>query len=414
MKIISFTKVANDCEVIESFIRYYAQIVDKMLFVSSCCIDNTSLIIRNMIKEGFNIELIEEADISFEERYMDNKYLRMIAREGEYDLILPIDTDEFITGDDNPRHILERLSLDKVYLVNWFNYVMTEKDNMSEAFIPKRQRYVLSGAESNDVKKAIIPSRMITEKNVVTVAGRHSITGEGIEVESLDNLYLAHYPSTSKDQYLLRIYDCAIRNIIRTDLGDNEGSHKRIQYAMLQAGNDVYDVAGKYGYVANDESISSLEEKPLYLDCFKKEDLIIKYPELAKTNMIQGLIRIGQLMAVKAYILEREKFIQENNKRVLIYGTGNEAKVMLNGISEGLINVMAYVDSDTTKQFGMYNRKLVIPPDFCRFFKYDKIIISSNRFYDEMLQTLTDLGIKHEKISNVGWLFDLMKEVRDE
>lgn len=413
MKIISFTKVANDCEVIESFIRYNSQYVDKMLFVSSCCVDNTLTIIRNMIREGFNIELIEEADISFEERYLDNKYLRMIAQEAEYDLILPVDADEFITGDGNPREIMEKLPLDRVYFVNWYNYVMTEADDMQEAFIPKRLIHVNSGAKTNDVCKAIIPGRLILEKNIVTSAGRHVVTGEAVKTEFLSNLRLAHYPSVSKDQYLLRIYEGMIKSIIRTDQGNREGVHRRIQYAMLKAGNDVYEVAGQYGYGITDKDEQSIKKEPLDLKYLDQSKLVISYPDLAHTDIIHGLVKTGQLMAIKAYIQDLKSIAYEKRKNILIFGAGGEAEKLLNGVSENLINVLAYIDSDNTKQFGMHNRRLVIPPDYCRFFRYDKIIISSNKYYDEMLQILLELGIKRENIGNAGWLFDLMKELKD-
>ena len=52
MKIVSLTMVGNESEIIESFIRYNSHFIDKMIFVSTCCIDNTLLIIRNLISEG--------------------------------------------------------------------------------------------------------------------------------------------------------------------------------------------------------------------------------------------------------------------------------------------------------------------------------------------------------------------------
>jgi len=41
MKIVSLTMVGNESEIIESFIRYNSHFIDKMIFVSTCCIDNT-------------------------------------------------------------------------------------------------------------------------------------------------------------------------------------------------------------------------------------------------------------------------------------------------------------------------------------------------------------------------------------
>ena len=53
MKIISFTMVNNESEIIESFIRYNYNFVDEMVIIDNGCTDSTIKIIRKLIGEGF-------------------------------------------------------------------------------------------------------------------------------------------------------------------------------------------------------------------------------------------------------------------------------------------------------------------------------------------------------------------------
>ena len=60
MKIVSFTMVNNESEIIESFIRYNYNFVDEMVIIDNGCTDNTIKILRKMISEGFKITIFDE------------------------------------------------------------------------------------------------------------------------------------------------------------------------------------------------------------------------------------------------------------------------------------------------------------------------------------------------------------------
>ena len=179
MKIVSLTMVGNESEIIESFIRYNSHFIDKMIFVSTCCIDNTLLIIRNLISEGYHLELIVEPVISFEQRYLDNKYMKKIAYEEDADLFIPLDVDEFLTGCGNPRTIMERLPMDRVYEVCWKNYAMSKDDDINEPFIPRRLVNFKINFKGNNVRKVMIPMKMILHNNVILGTG-HPWGGGGV------------------------------------------------------------------------------------------------------------------------------------------------------------------------------------------------------------------------------------------
>ncbi len=407
MKIIALTMIGNENEIIESFIRYNFNFIDKMLIVSTCCIDNTLIIVRKLIKEGFNIELIEEPEIAFDQRYLDNKYIKKIANEEENDsFILMLDADEFLSGEDNPRKILEGLSLDCAYAVKWKNYAMCESDDQNEMFIPRRLHNVKKNFAGNLIEKVFFPSKLVLSKNIVVETGHHEICGENLKVVSLNTLWLAHFPSISKEQYLLRIYESSIKYITWRKRAFDEGYHIYRQIAEIESGKDVFSIANGYGL--SDDTVIEIEEEPLNLSWCTSDSIKMKYPQLATVNVFSGVKKIGQLMAIKAYNLELDIEADQSKQTILIYGIGKGAEKLLNGIPENFVNIRAYIDSNSEKCFRMYKRRLVITPDYVRFFKYDKIIITSRIHYDEMLEALLSFGVEKDKISSAAYLFDLI------
>lgn len=155
--------VNNESEIIESFVRYNYNFVDEMVIIDNGCTDSTIKIIRNLIAEGFKITVYDESLEAYNQYRLDNKYLNKIINEIKPDWILPLDADEFLTGENNPREVIEKLPMDNIYYVTWRWYVMTKNDNEKEAFIPKKMQYCLirpawNYSDGTPVTKAIIPA----------------------------------------------------------------------------------------------------------------------------------------------------------------------------------------------------------------------------------------------------------------
>ena len=134
MKIVSFTMVNNESEIIESFVRYNYNFVDEMIIIDNGCTDSTIKIIRKLIAEGFRITVYNESLEAYNQYRLDNKYLNKIINEIKPDLILPLDADEFLTGENNPREILEKLSLQlRNYVSIYTNYPRRENRGITSS-----------------------------------------------------------------------------------------------------------------------------------------------------------------------------------------------------------------------------------------------------------------------------------------
>lgn len=80
--------VNNESEIIESFIRYNYNFIDKMVIVDNGCTDSTIKIIYNLIAEGYDITVYDESLEAYDQYRLDNKYIDLIIKEFSPDLFL--------------------------------------------------------------------------------------------------------------------------------------------------------------------------------------------------------------------------------------------------------------------------------------------------------------------------------------
>ena len=399
----SVTMVGNECEIIESFIRYNINIVDEMVLILNFgSVDNSVTIIRKLIDEGLNVRLYDEPTVVYEQKSIENKYLKLVAEDTDVDIVIPLDADEFISSKSNPRKELEALELNKVYKLKWRNYLLTENDNRQESFIPKRMTYCDLNANTYD--KVIVPAHFIRNEKALVSTGHHDVIGN-VESERISNLFIAHYPMISQEQYESKLYCSSINFINWSNRTDGEGTHINKILADFEKGE-------KTGFtVYNTTETCDLTCEPISLDFIDDYDdkLKIKYIEYSKVSLIHNLISTAQKMAIKAYKYEVvERFADKDAIKILVYGTGEGAKVLLDDIPEYLVNVVCYIDSNSNKRFTKFQKRLVITPDYVRLFDYKKIIISSQKYFDEMKNELLRNGVPTDDICGKEYLVELL------
>lgn len=410
MKIISFTMVNNESEIIESFIRYNYNFVDEMVIIDNGCTDSTIKIIRKLIGEGFKITVYDESLEAYNQYRLDNKYLTKIANEKNPDIILPLDADEFLTGNTNPREVLEGLSLDRIYYITWRWYVMTKEDNILETFIPKKMQYCLSKpawnySDGTVVTKAIIPVKYYSDMGLTLSMGHHTVFGnDKVKITQLDNLQLAHYRAISEEQLIYKTCCYTIRDIATME-NNFETAQRTNQMAIIENGTDMWDAAEESSYGGYPREI---EKKPLELSFCKKNDLKIKYSELAHESINNRILYTGREMAVRAYNLERSKKEKKFIKPIILWLDGirggecifpNPSNKLT--ILTEMYNVRGLVTTTEEIKFLKANYRLIVTPDFVKFLPHEYIVISNNSF-ENIKKKLINLGLDSAKILSLS------------
>ena len=381
-----------------------------MVIIGNGCTDSTIKIIRKLIGEGFKITIYDESLEAYNQYRLDNKYLTKIANEKNPDIILPLDADEFLTGNTNPREVLEGLSLDRIYYITWRWYVMTKEDNILETFIPKKMQYCLSKpawnySDGTVVTKTIIPVKYYRDMGLTLSMGHHTVFGnDKVKITQLDNLQLAHYRAISEEQLIYKTCCYTIRDIATME-NNFETAQRTNQMAIIENGTDMWDAAEESSYGGYPRDI---EKKPLELSFCKKNDLKIKYSELARESINNRILYTGREMAVRAYNSERSKKEKKFIKPIILWldGIRGDECIFPNPSNKltvltEMYNVRGLLTTTEEIKFLKANYRLIVTPDFVKFLPHEYIVISDNSF-ENIKKKLIDLGLDSAKILSLS------------
>lgn len=412
MKIVSFTMVNNESEIIESFIRYNYNFLDEMYIIDNGCTDNTIKILHNLKNDGYKIVIYDESLEAYDQFRLDSKYLNKIIEESNPDLIIPLDADEFIISDHkDPRREMEKLSLDKIYYVNWQWYVMTEKDDPKETFIPRRLKYCLKRtvwnySDGTPVTKVILPARYFKEKKLTMSMGHHTVYGDkSIAIEEINNIKLAHYRAISEEQLVYKTCCYTMRDI--ATMGNNiETAQRTNQLAKIESGISMHDAAIEASYAGYPKEIT---ENQIDLSFCEPGSLTIKYSELSSESIAERIMRTGQEMAIRSYNLERK--IKEymwlepivlwldgiRKTDVFLPDPSNESTFLV-----AKYNVRAYLTMQEEIKFLKCNYRLLVNPEQVKFIPHQFIVVPSTCDVEDVRMKLHDSGFSTDMVISVS------------
>ena len=408
MNIISFTMVNNESEIIESFIRYNSNFVDEMVIIDNGCTDNTITIVNYLKKEGYNITVYDESLEAYNQFRLDNKYLRKIIHEKNADIIIPLDADEFLIGmEKNPRTILEGLSLDRVYYVNWQWYVMTEQDDKEENFIPRRMKYCLKKpawnySDGTPVTKAIIPAKYFDKMNLTMAMGHHTVFGnDKAIIEELPDIRFAHYRAISEEQLVYKT-SCYTMRDIATMENNFETAQRTNQMAVIESGVSMWEAAVEASYGGYTKDI---EHNPIDLQYCDHRTADMKYSQYARETLAQRVMKTGREMAIRAYNIERQKKEKKFLKPIVMWmdGIKGEECIFPNPSNRITIltekyNVRAYLTLVPEIRYLKANYRLMVTPDVVKFIPYQYIVIPDTVDVYEVKKQMMGAGIESSKI----------------
>jgi len=96
MRLAAASRVLNESDIIEAFVRHTAHFVDHHIFIDNGSVDGTLRILENLKDEGFGITVFQSHARSFVESKI-NTFLYQTAVTGlQADWVIFLDTDEFI------------------------------------------------------------------------------------------------------------------------------------------------------------------------------------------------------------------------------------------------------------------------------------------------------------------------------
>lgn len=301
MKIWAFTTVRDEEDIIESFVRYNMNVFDGIVISDNCSNDNTLTILKQLKKEGYNIDILIDQNTVFDQTVRRNELLNYTINKYKPDFIFPIDADEFVCSYDgeNPRNTLKKVDKNYLYKYRMENYILTENDN-DDLFIPKK---IVSRRKEKEEQKCnykCFISKNIYSKGIFLEMGSHSArcqSGQGLPENINRDLYIAHFPVRSKEQLMNKVIIGRLNHSSFHDRSEGFGFH---QYEILDEIIEKGSISkktllkfSKYYSVVDKKIPITYTNNPISLS-FCKNINIKYYKGLNKKLILSNTIKVSE------------------------------------------------------------------------------------------------------------------------
>ena len=211
MRLVAITRILNEADLVEAFVRHTAALVDHHIFLDNGSTDGTLEILESLKGEGVSVEIHHNAEVEFAEVHQLNLLFRLAAstrgtgpdQQGA-DWVIPLDADEFL----DVRQIAEGW---RVFLANEKAevlaarvraYVACRDDPTDELLVTAR---ITHAREADDNTKVILRGALYA-RGAQLQAGFHcvEINGGKLPPRLEPRLLLAHYAVRSPWQWIAK------------------------------------------------------------------------------------------------------------------------------------------------------------------------------------------------------------------
>jgi len=256
IKIASISCIKNECDIIETFVKVNSRIIDTFIFIDDSS-DKTIEILRGLIKDGFNIIILENQGDGFNQGELLTSALNFLGTQFnnfEFDYILPLDCDEFPNTISLEIFAEEVSKIPEGYVGSylWETYIPTSIDFpnlISNGLIECFQKRI---PEGRNFPKIIIPKdlvgRIIIGTGAHNAAHLNGINFNEYRIES----DLAHFPVRSAEQIVRKNFSAVDGLMRKKERVHGEGFHVYNTMSSILKNNirlnlqDIQMIANEY------------------------------------------------------------------------------------------------------------------------------------------------------------------------
>nr|WP_295739395.1 glycosyltransferase family 2 protein [uncultured Acidocella sp.] len=209
IKIVSISRVLNEADVIEAFVRHTCAFVQHQFIMDNGSTDGTVEILEALKKEGFPITVFQSRAVTYNEGSVVTALYNLATQEQRPDWVICFDADEFIDDRQIPGGLRNHLAALKeanspidCIKIPMVNYVATSKDDPSDNNVATR---ITRRTAPSDTYKIIV--RGCFEAGDLSIQhGSHWATLKSRDIVEITNekILLAHYSERSTYQYIVK------------------------------------------------------------------------------------------------------------------------------------------------------------------------------------------------------------------
>lgn len=230
---MSITRVKNEGDIIEAFVRHTLRAVSKMFISDNGSTDDTLSILYRLKQEGCSIEVEQDPSVGYRQAMRTTDVAQLACAKKDVDWILPLDTDEFVTS-SKLHEALPRFADTPVSLCV-VSYVPTADDDPREALVLRRIRHRLS-REPRPIRKVAVPAALMASEDAYFTTGNHAFVHRGkvIKPRDCETVKLAHFPIRSVEQAMAKVAVGALQFLATPELCTARHHHLFSAYELLK------------------------------------------------------------------------------------------------------------------------------------------------------------------------------------
>lgn len=202
----------NEADILEAWVRHHSVIADAIHITLHRTRDNSEEILRALKEEGLPVSWTTDERALHEQDIVLSGEMHRLASAGGW--ILPLDLDEFVTGDI--AHELGKADGNRVIRLPMRGYVPLPDDPQQEPNVLRRITH-RRRTEQPEWQKICIPSSLIRTGDRIA-AGNHRLldaTGTAYPSERAARSAIAHFPVRSAGQLRRKVlcgWQAAVHN----------------------------------------------------------------------------------------------------------------------------------------------------------------------------------------------------------
>lgn len=203
-KIAVVSMIKNEEDIVESSVRHWALFADKIYIKDHKSTDKTRKILDSLKDEGLPLEISTYDKDEKDQAEVINQLLNQ-AFDEKFDLVLPLDADEFpiyIEGNsDDLRKYLQNLDTNQYYRVPLYECRFTDSNQDRFALA----RSVVKDPEISSIMPKVIACQDFLKNYPAKIAqGNHTLkfVGEKQEFVTESKIFYAHFSQRSREQLI--------------------------------------------------------------------------------------------------------------------------------------------------------------------------------------------------------------------
>jgi glycosyltransferase involved in cell wall biosynthesis len=293
MKIAIISMIKNECDIIELFIKHNSKFADKIFLMDHQSTDGTDLIVKKMADKGYSVVLSKISELSFSQAKHMTAGTNEAARGGEFDFVIPLDADEFLSGpggNEFKDFLSASFSPNQWAFMNWVTFCPISGAYFEEAN-PLAACFRARSHELGSFQKVVLGGQFARDCNLSN--GNHFATHPELSDDPVQLDYaFQHLPVRSSDQIVRKILLSTYAFSLKSGRRAGENFHWYNMLRDIRSNNyslsdqALLDLSLTYGDDVPEDQIPTVNQNKK-MDI--SEDCSIEFESLARINLVKSI-----------------------------------------------------------------------------------------------------------------------------